>query len=286
MKWFYHLVACRLDDFLFLTWQRLLHFNVCLHKLWVPRDSLSLDYYKVVLMTMEMLTLFSVCDSLTAVTKKREPIAGCARKSPQLDFNRANNPSKLTNSEMKSENIPCCSPAVICQSLSPDFIDEVGPHYLLLPYLKQTNQLLSCSLSLCQPLNLMMFKLKPKELPQTNGAPGGGGGLAHEGFDPRTSWPLGRNEKQPVKIMSHFNALVCINFHISHKMSINTEDVFSDSTTPPSGPPVWLLLSPAGSLLTVHVDIFEMGEREREGAGNIWVHNCDFWVLIKGFKSI
>lgn len=149
-----------------LTWQRRSHFNVCLHKLCVHVTICPLDCYKVVLMTMKMLT---VCYSLTAVRKK-EPISGCTMKSPPIAFNRANNPSKLTNSKMKSENIGCCSLPGICQPLSPDFIDEVGPHYLLLTYLKQTNQLLSCSLSLlCQLLNLIMIKLKRKELLQTNG---------------------------------------------------------------------------------------------------------------------
>lgn len=129
-------------------------------------------------------------------------------KHSQSVFHPASNPSKLTNSKVKSENIPECSP-VICRSfstspLSPDFIDEVGPHYLLLPYLKQTNQLLSCSLSMCQLLNPIMLELQPEEPLQTNWAPRRSREEASEGFHHHTPWTIEPSDKQPIEIMSLF----------------------------------------------------------------------------------
>lgn len=69
--------------FFFLTWQRRLHFYVCLHKLWAHVTICPLDYYKVAL------TWFSVCDSLDPSGKKKkkqELIPRCTRKTFPVSF--------------------------------------------------------------------------------------------------------------------------------------------------------------------------------------------------------
>lgn len=168
------------------------------------------------------------CDFLHSSGKKNKFLE-VQGKDSQSVFHPANNPSKLTNSNTESENIPECSP-VICpwcstSPLSADFIDEAGPHYLLLPYLKQTNQLLSCSLSLSRLLNLRMLQLKPEEPLQTNWAPRRSREVASEGHHtPRVEREMGKAStcfqcKRPTNKRNF--CLVLISFFLKIYISMN-----------------------------------------------------------------
>lgn len=127
-----------------------------------------LDYYKGLPMTTELSTLLPVYYFLIAVGEKT-----------QLNLNRANNPSKLTNGKMKSENIPCCSPLMPASRYLQTLWMRLG---IVICCALILSKRISCCPAVCHRASCQISS----------------------GSNHVTSWPVNK------KRVSRFNALTCI----------------------------------------------------------------------------